>query len=412
MNRPRMLCSVLFLVTGSAVAQPIEVPGLLSPAVVRPLLEAAPAVVTARATTSVLQHESQGLEASPYEWTAQLSGQQRRQEDGPSHNEWSIGVERGIRLPQKAAADRQLAQVLTQQADVQYDEAVHEAAREFADLWVEWLTAEQAYRLATENQQSMQVNFDIVQKRMRAGDASKLDVGVADAEVAEQRRLTNEAKTRAAVAWSRLSSRFPGFREQKTALPQPQALVQDDGYWKERILSTSDELSLIRLNLQKVELHARRAQADRIPDPTLGLFTASEGGGSERVTGITVSMPIPGSSRLARSKQASAEGVVARQQLAEKTRQLESDAAADLASARGMYGTWKIAEEGARTVQENTRLTQRAYTLGETDLQALLLAQRQAGKASNDALEAQAQAFKAYLRLLIDAHLVWDLEQH
>ncbi|REN19571.1 TolC family protein, partial [Mycobacterium tuberculosis] len=55
------------------------------------------------------------------------------------------------------------------------------------------------------------------------------------------------------------------------------------------------------------------------------------------------------------------------------------------------------------------RLTQRAYALGEADLQSLLLARRQFLEASRSALEARADALRANYRLLVDAHLIWDL---
>lgn len=60
---------------------------------------------------------------------------------------------------------------------------------------------------------------------------------------------------------------------------------------------------------------------------------------------------------------------------------------------------------------ENARLTQRAYTLGEGVLQTLLLARRQAAAAANSALQAQLVALKAWYGLLVDAHLVWDLDR-
>ena len=60
-------------------------------------------------------------------------------------------------------------------------------------------------------------------------------------------------------------------------------------------------------------------------------------------------------------------------------------------------------------MQENAALMQRAYALGEAELQALLLARRQATMAINNALQAQLTALKAYYGLLVDAHMIWDL---
>ncbi len=70
----------------------------------------------------------------------------------------------------------------------------------------------------------------------------------------------------------------------------------------------------------------------------------------------------------------------------------------------------QIAEAGAVAMQDNARLMQRAYSLGEAELQALLTAQRQATAAAQNALAARNAALKSYYLLLIDAHLVWDMD--
>ena len=62
-------------------------------------------------------------------------------------------------------------------------------------------------------------------------------------------------------------------------------------------------------------------------------------------------------------------------------------------------------------MQESARLMQRAYTLGEAELQALLLVRLQATAAAQSALAAKAAALKANYQLLIDANLIWDLDQ-
>lgn len=62
-------------------------------------------------------------------------------------------------------------------------------------------------------------------------------------------------------------------------------------------------------------------------------------------------------------------------------------------------------------MQESTQLMQRAYWLGEADLQALLTARRQAAMAAHSALAARAAALRASYLLLIDARIVWDLER-
>ena len=52
---------------------------------------------------------------------------------------------------------------------------------------------------------------------------------------------------------------------------------------------------------------------------------------------------------------------------------------------------------------------QRAYALGEADLQSLLLVRRQSLDGARAALDARVEALRSNYRLLIDARLIWDL---
>jgi len=405
-----LLIGLLAIPSAAQAVQPVLPPGLLPTEIARPLLEQDPGVAAARAGLEVARQEAAILDKSPYEWTARVTGQQRRIESGPRYNEWNMGVERSIRLPGKAEADRKLGKANVEESQARYGEALHEAARDLMALWVEWLAAERARELAENSLQSTQASLAAVEKRVRAGDASKLDLSITRAEQAEQRRLGNDAKTQAAVAWARLSARFPGVNRQVVALPVPLPITEDVAPWRDRILAESDELKAIQAQMQKTQAHAERARADKTPDPTLGGYTASEVGGRERIFGVLLSIPIPGGIRDSRSAKAIAAVEVAQREVQFKQRELETEIAGALATARGAYDSLEIANEGAAAMRENADLMQRAYALGEAELQALLLARRQATAAQNNALQAQVSALKAYYGLLVDAHLIWDLE--
>ena len=406
----RWLLMGLVLSGAVEAVEPVNPPGLLPAEMARPLLEQDPGVAAARAGLEVALQEAGILDKSPYEWIVRGTAQQRRVENSSRYNEWSAGIERTLRLPGKAAADRNLGKATVEASQARYGEARHEAARELMGLWVEWLHAENAHTLAGQNLQATQESLAAVDKRVRAGDASKLDLNLARAELADQRRLDNDAKMQAAVAWARLSTRFPGVARQGQALPMPLPLAEEATFWRERILEQSDELKLAQTQLGVDQAHAERARKDRTPDPTLGVQTASEVGGRERLAGVTISMPIPGGQRHARSAKAMATVEVSRREVEFKQRQLETEIASAVATAQGAYDSLQIANEGTVAMQQNAALMQRAYTLGEAELQALLLARRQATAAMNSALQAQVTALKAYYGLLVDAHLIWDLE--
>ena len=406
-----LLIGLLAFPSFTLAVQPVHPPGLLPTAIARSLLEQDPSVAAARAGLEVARQEAGILDKSPYEWTTRAAGQQRRLETGPRYNEWHVGVERTIRLPGKAAADRSIGNATVEESRARYGEALHDSARELLALWVDWLAAERARELAERSLQSTQDSLAAVEKRLRAGDASRLDLNIARAELSEQRRLQNDAKTQAAVAWARLSTRFPGVSRQIVALPAPLPAKEGAEFWRNRILAESDLLKAAQAQQRKAEGLSERARADRTPDPTVGVYTASEIGGQERFSGITLSIPIPGSVRDSRSAKATAAAEVSRQGVELTKRRLETEIAGAVATAQGTYDSLQIANEGAAAMQENANLMQRAYTLGEADLQALLLARRQATAAVNNALQAQVAALKAYYGLLLDAHLIWNLEQ-
>ncbi len=406
----RLLLIAFFGLAHLAQAAPVpETPGLLPTSHARALLEQDPSVAAARAGIEVARQEVGILESSPYEWTAKLSSQRRTVTDGPAYQEWSAGIERPLRLPGKADADRNIGEATMKEAVARHGDALHEAARDLLSLWLEWLGAERGRELAGANRQAAQESFSAVEKRLRAGDASKLDTTLAQADLAEQQRVDNDAKTRAAVAWARLYARFPSIDPQFKVLPASLPIRENAAFWRERILSESDEFKTAQAQLQRAQAQAERARADKLPDPTVGIYSASEIGGRERITGLTVSMPIPGGQRDRRSARALHSVEVLRQHVELTKRQLEADIASAVATTEGAYISLQLSETGASAMQDNTRLMQRAYALGEADLQALLLARRQATAATQNALTARIAAIKSYYLLLIDAHLIWDL---
>ena len=399
----------LSLFLGLTVHAAPDASGLLPTAIARPLLERDPSVASARAALEAARVEAGILERSPYEWTARISSQRRTVESGSRFNEWNAAIERPWRLPAKADADASLATATAEEGQARVSAALHGAGRELASLWLEWLGAENARELSQSMQAASTSNLDAVQKRLRAGDASRLDVGLAQGELAEQRRLANETETQAKVAWARLQARFPGLDRIAAQLPALLPPVETTTYLRDRILEQSDEISLAQAQWRIAKAQAERARAERVPDPTIGLFASSEFGGQERVVGVTVSIPIPDGLRSRRADKAAYSAEAARQEIEQRRRQIEVEIAAALATVEGTFQAVQIAEAGSVAMQESAQLVQRAYSLGESDLQSLLTARRQAAMAAQGALAARVAAIKARTLLLVDARLVWDL---
>jgi cobalt-zinc-cadmium efflux system outer membrane protein len=397
------------LLAGAACAGPApEVQTILPAAVVQSLLEQDPEVLAAAAASNVAREDGKALEQSPYEWTARVSAQRRSSDPGVRSNEWNTGLERTLRLPAKGGADRRIASATVDEGLARYQLARRAAARTLFDLWVERQTAQQQQTLAAAHAKAAQDNVAAVEKRVKAGDASRLDASLARAELAEQQRLENEAKTAVAVASAKLRARFPGMPEQPGLVPTPAPFTLSAQALRERMVAGSAILQEADAQLRRAKAQNARARADRIPDPTIGIYTGAEARGQERITGVMLSIPIPGAQRGTRASSASFAAEMTRQELELKKREVEANIAVMIATAEGAYAGWQIAESGATAMRANATLTQRAYVLGETDLQALLAAGRLATTAEQTALSAKAAATRAYYSVLLDANLFWD----
>ncbi|MFZ6742861.1 TolC family protein [Undibacterium sp. JH2W] len=401
---------MLFNTFAHAQVMAVETPGLLPTPVVRHFLAQDPLVNAAQAGLEAARQEAGLLQASPYEWTAKITAQRRTTQNEATSREWNAGIERGIRLPAKAAADRQMSSAVLAEAEAQYGAALHVTARDLIKLWLDWLASEQALQLASQHSLSVQENLMIVEKRVKAGDVAKLDLNLAQAELAEQKRSETEARVQVQIAWGRLHARFPGFDRQHNNLPAAAQLRYEASLWRARILSQSDDLKIALAQFDKAQAQAGQARAEQTPDPVIGLFTASEASGRERLNGISISLPFSLGMRSQRAAKSSHLANMSRYELELKKRQLEADIHASIAYAEGQYEGLQLAENSLVATQNNARLLQRAYTLGEIELQALLAARRQATSAAQNTLAARVAASMAYYSLLADAHLIWDLQ--
>jgi len=375
-------------------------------------IDADPSVVSARYALEAAGHAGSAIASSSHEWNARVQAQRRNYQDsGANSNEWALQLERAFRINGKSALDQALGEVELDIARARLGEARHEAARELAGQWLDVQTALAQHALAREQLAFAQSNLAAVEKRKRAGDASLLDVNVARADLAEVQRQASMAATQLAKVQARLRVRFPQASPPPGELPEPTSPAWPEQTWLAQVIAEADPLKVAEGEWRKATLTADRARADRVPDPSIGLFTASEAQRNERIVGISLSIPLSGSYRSQRMQQAIGEAESARAARDRQRQVLEVEAAETYVEAVGSVERWRVADEGAVLARESARLTQRAYVLGETDLQTLLLARRQSLDAARAALEARSEALRWRHRLLIDAHMIWALDR-
>ena len=391
------------------VAQPAT-PSDLPPAeLARAAIEQEPSVVKARYALEAAGHAGRRIAASPYEWSVGVDGQRRRYDTGGNSNEWTARIERPIRIGGKAELDQGLGDATERIARVELAQARHEAARALADLWIDWLATIQARELAKEQLGFAESSASAVAGRRKAGDASLLDLNAAQADAAEARRQFDAVQAQEAKAILRLRARFPSLVMEPRSLSEPVELDMEEVQWRERVLAESETLRIMQESLKRAELTADRARADRIPDPTVGIYTASEARRSERIVGVSVSIPLGGTYRRETMREALKQVDVTRAELERQRKEVDLAIAETINDARTALRRWRLAEQSAQMARENARLGQRGYALGEGDLQSLLLLRRQSVDAVGASLSSRIEALKARNRLLVDAHLIWGL---
>ena len=407
----------LGLLCGFALCRPLGAQQLATPADLPSTDQAAgwidrdAAVAEARAALAAAGHAGAALAAGPHEWNVKAAAQRRSYRGGGDSQEWSAQLERSIRINGKGELDRQLGEVGLEIAQAKVSQVRGETARTLAELWLDWLAAVQAQELLTEQLSFAEASLRTVEVRQRAGDASALDVNVVRTDVAEAQRQTSRANSALAKAKAKLRVRFPEAVLLPRPMSDPATPSRREEEWRERILDQASLLRVARSQLRKAELTASRTRADRVPDPTLGVYTATEAFRSERVVGISISIPLSGRYREAQMLQSLREVEMARAALDRQRRDLETEVAESYVDSVGAAERWRLAERGRASAGETSRLMQRAYALGEADLQALLLARRQSSEASRAAVEARLEALKSHYRLLVDARLIWDLDR-
>ncbi|WP_175149592.1 TolC family protein [Paraburkholderia ultramafica] len=373
-------------------------------------IDAEPSVSMARNLAEAASYGGAAVKASPYEWTTTLQGQRRRYQDtGLNSNEFNVQIERTIRIVGKAGLDRQLGDLDARVGRAKFVMARHETAQALSAMWISLIVAKRQLNLLNEQMGFAASNVEAVKRRKRAGDASTLEVNLAQADLGEVKRQASNASTDLSKSRAALLTRFPSAEPGSATLPEPRPPVWQEAEWRERIVAASDAMQTAQGEWEKSQLTAQRVRADRIPDPTIGIFAGTEARRNEKIIGVSVSIPLSGTYRAEKARQAGKEMDAALSSLDRARIDSQLEAMQTYSEAKGSFERWRIATESADLAEQNAQMTQRAYLLGETDLQSLLLAQRQSLEASRAAIGAQGDAVSWEMRMLIDAHLIWNL---
>ncbi|MBI5660222.1 MAG: TolC family protein [Nitrosomonadales bacterium] len=405
---------LLALLSGIACAEEINRPDLPSPVQIESALGNHLRVLNAASELKMEHAHQRKWNSGSYEFNLRAgTGQRNIASTGQNLKEWDVALERPLRLSNKMGIDENIGAASVARAEYALGDARHEAARTLLQLWFTWQREQAQVNLWQQQVDILKQQAQMTEKRVKAGDAPKLELNQAQAAVAQAGVSWHQAQLRTQLAGNDLTRQFPAIQLPEKLSPAiPQTVEHDLAFWKSRILEHNHELGMVQEQSRVQQLLTQRSRADQLPDPTVGVRYASETGGSEKVTGVYVSVPLSFGQRIAATESVAQQAAIAADQEAFVKRRLEGDIYAAYTQAVSSFATWQQAHEVAQAIRSNAELVGKAYSLGESSLSDSLSARRFALESSMAENLAQLDANEARYRLLLDAHQLWPLDEH
>lgn len=388
--------------------------GLPAKSDVLTVLDAYPGVQAALSRTQAARAEAQALSRGPHEFTLSTTYASRTVNDGTGvangrFNEFSAEVTRPLRLPGKAALDRQIGQQGVTYASNMAEDARHQAALLLAQDWWDWMSAAQEARVDAQAVENAQTLLASVRRRVALRDASRLEEDQALAALGSVAAQASRSAGRMAVARARLVAQFPALPLPVSAPDAPVPTAPPGGFamLHDRILGQSHELAAAQALARQAQAQADRARKERTGDPTFGLRVFSEKGGMEKGGGLVFSIPFGGGYRSAQADKASAQASAAEADLQAVRLNIDETADTDLVAAQSALAAWQEARAALDAQMAALLKTRRGQQLGEIGLAEVLLAERM----MHDAFRAEAisriDALRAITKIRIDSHQLW-----
>lgn len=409
----QLAASIFLLLSSQSHAAPELAPPADLPAATAAdsVLDAHPAVLAAQARVAAARAESRRLNAGEYEYQARAAYTRRNETGSSAMNDWEINVERGLRLPGKTKLDAETGATLVAEAEERVGDARHEVARDLLAAWYAALRGQSETQAWREQASLLQQQREVVAKRIKAGDAARMERSQAEAAVLQAETEARRAESTAAEAIAILAARFPGL---PAPMPQPGLTpvpVGSAGEWVNAALEHNHELAILQRGTERMRILARRQQADLVPDPTLGLHFSRERSGQDNLLGVSLSLPLPGENRRARVVVANEEARALAQLEAAAKARIEGEIRITHTRLQGALRRLDAQENMALQLDGYAELAWRAYQLGESTLWEALNARKSARDARREAMLSRLDAHEAAARLLLDTHRLWPFER-
>ena len=414
----RLLCLGCCMIITSVVSAKSELDQILPPLdAIKHSLSQHPTVRSAISDQDYANFSGQGLKLGQ-PWTVRAGMQLRNsnvQDSQTKSNNYepNFGVEKQIRLPGKYQLDQDLAQRGMTIAELKYEDAKHEVAKTLLNQWFAYMRSALQLTRIEEQQERIQQYMQMTQQRIRAGDASRLELMLLSNESRQIEEQYMQAKTAYYQAQQLLSrdyqGKIPEHWSSDVIKIRPLEYTQTE--WIQQVLSANHELELAKTQAAQQDALVKREQLNRIPNPTVGVGYSREQSGVENLMSVSVSIPLASRQVRIASGMAMAEAQKANFEIGRVENRLRQETQYWFTQMESASVRSEQAQQNVAQLQQQHALMQKAYKLGELSLNELLLHSQQLVDARGRIDQAKIDYAESLSLLLLNSHQLWPLHE-
>lgn len=376
-----------------------------------------PTVRSAVSDQDYANFAGQGLKLG-HPWTVRAGMQLRNSnaQDGQTKSnsyEPSFGIEKQIRLPGKYELDQDLAQRGMSIAELKYEDAKHEVAKNLLNQWFAYMRSALQLTRLEEQQARIQHYMQMTQQRIRAGDAPRLELMLLSNESRQIEEQYMQAKTAYYQAQQLLSRDYQGNIPEhwSSDVIKIRPLEYTQTEWIQQILSANHELELVKTQAAQQDALVKREQLNRVPNPTVGVGYSREQSGVENLMSVSVSIPLASRQVRIASGMAMAEAQKANFEIGRVENRLRQETQYWFTQMESATVRSEQAQQNLAQLQQQHGLMQKAYKLGELSLNELLLHSQQLVDARGRIDQAKIDYAESLSLLLLNSHQLWPLHE-
>lgn len=317
--------------------------------------------------------------------------------DRSSAREWAAGLSQTFEVAGQRGLRREAAEAALAATTAEVEEIRIQVRAEVAQQFVRVLSLQQRIAIESETLALFENAANVVDKRRRAGEDSRLDANLAAVEAERARNQLAQAREQLTEARAELSARLqlPLAALDEVVGSLDTASLPYTFESLRAIATTRPRLRALEARERSASRRLRFERASVYPDVTLGISTAREGpaDGREKLTTFSVSLPLPLFRRNAEGiGQATTDLLQTQIERQATTRDVQTQLATQWQRLTSLQARVRRLEDSLLpALDQNQQLSSKAYRAGETGLLQILLVNRQVLDARRDALEARTE---------------------